>query len=77
MTTTETMSSHSNAIVIADDEELPDLEPGSSRLRHVPHRDHSDPDFENMKFGDDADDRTPSRKRKRTEKESLVLVRVF
>lgn len=76
MTTGETMSSQSNAIIVADEEELPDLELGSSRLRHVPRRDYSYPDFERMEFGDDAADPTPSRKRKRTENESLTLVRV-
>jgi hypothetical protein len=69
------MSSHSNAIIIADEEELPDLEPGNSRLRRVPRRGYSYPDLESMEFGDDAADPTPSRKRKRTEKESLTLVR--
>ncbi len=73
------MVSPSNAIIIADDEELPSLEPGSSRPRSAPRRDYSYWDFENMivKAVDDKTDTAPSRKRKRTETEEpsrLVLV---
>ncbi|KAJ5456084.1 uncharacterized protein N7458_004348 [Penicillium daleae] len=72
------MASHSNAIIIPDDEE-PCLEPGSSRPRRFPRRDYSYRDFESMivEAVDDEADTTPSRKRKRTEtKEPSTLVPV-
>ena len=73
------MASHSNAIIIADDEELPSLEPGSSRPRRAPRRDYSYREFETLivEAVDNETDTTPSRKRKRTEtKEASALVPV-
>ncbi|OQD78930.1 hypothetical protein PENANT_c071G07560 [Penicillium antarcticum] len=63
------MASPSDTIIITDDEELPSLEPGSSRPRKAPRRDYSYRNFENMIVEAVADetDTTPSRKRKRTE----------
>ncbi|OQE10097.1 hypothetical protein PENFLA_c094G05070 [Penicillium flavigenum] len=61
------MASHSNTIIIADDEELPNLQPGSPRPRRAPRCNYSDEDSESM-FIDAADDEGRSRKRKRTEK---------
>jgi hypothetical protein len=75
-----TMANPSNPIIIADDEELPSLEPGSSRPRRVPRRDYSYRDFESMvgEAVDEEADTTPSRKRKRTEtKEPSTLVPVL
>lgn len=71
------MSSHSNPITIAGDEEVPRLELGNSRLRRVPRRDYSYPDFESIVFGDSTADSTQSRKRKRTktEESSSAIVR--
>ncbi|KAJ6001658.1 hypothetical protein N7499_008851 [Penicillium canescens] len=72
------MASHSDAIIIADDERLPNPEPGTSRPHRGPRRDYSYPDFESMVFSDDAADTAPSRKRKRTEtEESSTLDRAF
>jgi hypothetical protein len=79
MATKITMASPSNTTIIADDEELPSLEPGSSRPRKAPRRDYSYRDFESMivEAVDDETDTTPSRKRKRTEtKELSALVPV-
>jgi hypothetical protein len=73
--TGERMLSYLNTIIIADEEELLGLKLGSSRLRYVPRRDYSYPDFKSIEFSDDTADPTLSRKRKRTEKESLTLVR--
>lgn len=73
------MASPSDTIIITDDEELPSLEPGSSRPRRAPRRDYSYRDFESMIVESVADetDTTPSRKRKRTEtKEPSTLVPV-
>ncbi|CAG8902302.1 unnamed protein product [Penicillium egyptiacum] len=73
------MASHSNTIIIADDEELPSLQPGGSRPRGGPRCDYSYREFEHM-FGetDDETDTTPSRKRKRTEmKEPSALDNAF
>jgi hypothetical protein len=70
------MASRSNTIIIADDEELPNLQPGGSRPRRAPRRNYNYEDSESM-FIDAADDETRSRKRKRTEKKkpsALVLV---
>jgi hypothetical protein len=70
------MASHLEAIIIADDEESPGLEPGNSRPRRAPRRDYSYRDFESMigeSVGDEADT-TPSRKRKRTEAEQLTAM---
>ncbi|KAJ5517491.1 hypothetical protein N7527_009051 [Penicillium freii] len=61
------MASHSNTIIIADDVELPNPQPGSSRPRRAPRCNYSYEDSESM-FIDAADDETRSRKRKRTEK---------
>jgi hypothetical protein len=71
------MSSHFNPITIAGDEEVPRPELGDSRLRRVPRRAYSYPDFESMVFGDGAADSTQSRKRKRTktEESSSAVVR--
>jgi hypothetical protein len=69
------MLGHLNVIIIADEEELLGLKLGSSRLRHVPRRDYSYLDFKSLEFSDDVANPTLSRKRKRTEKESLTLVR--
>ncbi|KAI3136912.1 hypothetical protein CBS147325_7271 [Penicillium roqueforti] len=61
------MASYSNTIIIADDEELPNLQPGSSRPRRAPRYNYSYEDSESM-FIDVADNETRLRKRKRTEK---------
>ncbi|KAJ5971818.1 uncharacterized protein N7479_001736 [Penicillium vulpinum] len=63
------MASPSDTIIITDDEELPSLEPGSSRPRRVPRLDYCYRDFESMIVESVADetDTIPSRKRKRTE----------
>ncbi|KAJ5255839.1 hypothetical protein N7497_001549 [Penicillium chrysogenum] len=61
------MASRSNTIIIADDEELPNLQPGGSRPRRAPRHNYNHEDSESM-FIDAADDETRSRKRKRTEK---------
>ncbi|CAG8887486.1 unnamed protein product [Penicillium egyptiacum] len=72
------MASRSDAIIVADDERLPNPEPGTSRPQRGPRRDYSYPDFESMVVNDDAADTAPSRKRKRTEtEESSTLDRVF
>lgn len=74
--TSGTMASHSDAIIIADDERLPNPEPGTSRPQRGPRRDYSYPDFESLVFTDNVADTAPSRKRKRTEtEESSTLVR--
>lgn len=73
------MASHSNAIIIADDEELSSLKLCSSRLRRASRRDYSYRDFESMivKVVEDEANTTLSRKRKRTEtKEPSALVLV-
>ena len=71
--TSGTIASHSDAIIIADDERLPNPEPGTSRPQRGPRRDYSYPDSEST--GNVADT-APSRKRKRTEtEESSTLVR--
>jgi hypothetical protein len=79
VTTKIKMASPSDTIVITDDEELPSLEPGSSRPRRAPRRDYSYREFENMIVkAVDETETTPSRKRKRTEtKEPSALVPVF
>lgn len=73
------MASSFDTIVIADDEEFPSLEPGSSRPQRAPRRDYSYRDFESMiieSVNAEADP-TPSRKRRRTEtKEPSALVPV-
>ncbi|CAG8908533.1 unnamed protein product [Penicillium egyptiacum] len=72
------MASHSDTIIIADDERLPNPEPGTSRPQRGPRRDYSYPDFERVVFSDDAADTAPSRKRKRTEtEESSTLDHAF
>ena len=74
-----TMASPSDTIIIADDEELPILESGSSRPRRAPRRDYSYPNFENMivESVDEEADTTLSRKRRRTKtKEPSALVPV-
>jgi hypothetical protein len=74
-----TMANPSNTIVIADDEEFPRLEPGSSRPQRVPRRDYTYRHFENMiiESVNAEANTTPSRKRRRTEtKESSALVPV-
>lgn len=73
------MAGPSDTIIITDDEELPSLEPGSSRPRRAPRRDYSYREFENMiiEAVNDETETTPSRKRERTETKepsSLVLV---
>ncbi|KAJ5630269.1 uncharacterized protein N7484_010369 [Penicillium longicatenatum] len=74
--TSGTTASHSDAIIIADDERLPIPEPGTSRPQKAPRRDYSYPDFKSMDFSDDGADTEPSRKRKRTETgESSTLTR--
>ncbi len=67
------MSSHSNPITIAGDEEVPRPDLGNPRLRRVPHRDYSYPGFESVVFGDGAADLTQSRERKRTKTEVFFL----
>lgn len=79
MTTKIKMASPSDTIIITDDEELPSLEPGSSRPRRAPRRDYTYREFENMiiEAVNDETETTPSRKRKRTEtKEPSALVPV-
>ena len=79
MATKIIIGSHSNTIVIADDEEVPIVEPHSSRVRKTPRRDYSYREFERMiaESVDDETETTLSRKRKRTEaKEPSSLVRV-
>jgi hypothetical protein len=78
VTTKIKMASPSDTIIITDDEELPSLEPGSSRPRRAPRRDYSYREFENMIVkAVDETETTPSRKRKRTEtKEPSTLVPV-
>lgn len=74
------MASSFDTIVIADDEEFPSLEPGSSRPQRAPRRDYSYRDFESMiieSVNAEADP-TPSRKRRRTEtKEPSALDDAF
>lgn len=70
------MASHSNTIIIANDEKLPNLQPGSPQPQRAPRCNNSYEDSEGM-FIDAAEDETRSRKRKRTEKKkpsALVLV---
>ncbi|KAJ5117394.1 hypothetical protein N7448_011026 [Penicillium atrosanguineum] len=71
------MAIPSNTIVIADDEELPRLEPGSLRPQRAPRRNYSYQDFESIiiESVNAEADTTPSRKRRGTEtKEPSVLV---
>lgn len=65
--------------MIADDVELPRVEPSSSRARRVPGRDYSYQDFENLIAESINDEAGPmlSHKRKRTRiKEPSALVPV-
>ncbi|KAF9882691.1 hypothetical protein FE257_005523 [Aspergillus nanangensis] len=63
------MTTPSSTIIITDDEELPRLEPDSSRPRWVPRGGYSYQDFESsiVEAVDGETDTTPSRKRKRNE----------
>lgn len=73
------MASHRDTIVIPDDEEVPSVEPRSSRFRKTPRHDYSYQNFQKMvaELVDDEAETTTSRKRKRTEmRESSKLVRV-
>lgn len=72
------MASYSNTIIIPDDEESPNLEPTMSRPQRYPRRDYRYQEFESM-LGEAIDDAPiipSSRKRKRTETESSILVPV-
>ena len=73
------MASPSDTIVVADDEEFPIIEPGSSRPQRAPCRDYSYREFESMIIESVTAeaDTTPSRKRRRTEtKDPSTLVPV-
>ncbi|KAJ5318556.1 hypothetical protein N7476_004976, partial [Penicillium atrosanguineum] len=74
------MAIPSNTIVIADDEELPRLEPGRLRPQRASRRDYSYQDFESIiiESVNAEADTTPSRKRRGTEtKEPSALDNAF